>query len=106
MKKTCILLAVLLVFLLCLSSCSKKPYSEEDFIGLSSIEIVEKYGEFDIGPGWHHNPGDDGLYRDCSCGYLVTPERVGFLGTEPAEYFMIYFNEDGIADFCEYRQYV
>ena len=101
MKKVYILFAALLVIALCLSSCAK--YSEDDIIGLTSSEIIEKYGDFDRKRG---TPDEDGLYRDCACGYLISEEKVGFLGTTPPEYFMIYFDENGVAHWCNYEKVV
>lgn len=90
-----------LLLLTVLSGCAK--YSEDDIMGQTSAEIIEKYGDFDRKQG---SPDYDGLYRDCACGYLVSEKKVGFLGTTPPEYFMIYFNDDGIADWCDYEQVV
>lgn len=102
MKKI-VLFAVIVLITICFSSCGKKQYAEDEIVGLTSIEIVEKYGDFDRMQG---SPGEDGLFRDCACGYLVSEKRVGFLGTTPPEYFMIYFDEDGFADWCRYEQVV
>lgn len=102
MKKFCILFALVIASLFCLSSCSKK-YSEDDFIGLTSKQIVEKYGDFDRKQG---SPNDEGLYSDCACGYLISEAEKGFFGTTPPEYFMIYFDANGIAHYCVYEQIV
>ena len=74
------------------------PYDPDDFMGLTYQEIIEHYGEFDVCRGWD---AKNGLYR--ACGYMVKPKRVGYLGTEPPEYFMIYFNEEGVAYECNYE---
>ena len=103
MKKMYVILVLFLVPLFCLQGCGNARYSEEDIVGLSSDEIVDKYGDFDRKQG---NPDSSGLYRDCLCGYLVTEARKGFLGTTPPEYFMIHFDENGIADWCIYEQVV
>ena len=104
MKRKCILFVVIVAILLCFSSCGTKyKYDADEVVGLTSIQIVEKYGDFDRKQG---STGEDGLYRDCACGYLIFEKRVGFFGTTPPEYFMIYFNEDGIADWCRYEQVV
>ncbi len=103
MKK---MLALLMTFLLCgvlLSSCGKPRYAEKDFLGKSSIEIIAKYGEFDRKQG---QPDAQGTYRDCACGYLVSEAKKGFGENTPPEYFMIYFDENGIANFCRYEQVV
>ena len=68
-------------------------YSESRIIGRTAEEIVEKYGEFDR---TQYN-----IKGELYAGYYVTKEsRVGFLGTDPEEYFGIRFNEDGIAYEC------
>ena len=100
MKKLLLIaLAVFLVF--SLAACNLfRPYDPEDFIGLTSAEIVEKYGEFDHIFAY---PSEDGLYRKAICGYIVKEARVGFLGTDPPEYFMIHFDENAIAYECTYE---
>lgn len=103
MKKKHVLLAVIVLITICFSSCGKEQYAEDEIVGLTSIEIVEKYGDFDRTQGF---PGEDGLYRDCACGYLISEKRVGFFGTTPPEYFMIYFDEDGFAHWCRYEQVI
>ena len=94
-----LLLGVLLIT--ALSGCSK--YTEDDFLGLTSLEIIEKYGDFDRKRG---APDEDGLYRDCACGYLISEKETNFFGTTPPEYFMIYFDENGVADWCNYEKVV
>ncbi len=47
MRKYYVLFATFLVITLCFSSCATAQYTEDDVIGLSSSEIVEKYGYFD-----------------------------------------------------------
>lgn len=101
MRKIYKLFVALLVIMLCLSSCSK--YTEDDIIGLTSSEIIEKYGDFDRKRG---TPDEDGLYRDCACGYLISEKKTDFFGTTPPEYFMIYFDENGVAHWCNYEKVV
>lgn len=107
MRKIYKLFVALLVIMLCLSSCSKytkdTKYTEDDIIGLTSSEIIEKYGDFDRKRG---TPDEDGLYRDCACGYLISEKETDFFGTTPPEYFMIYFDENGVADWCNYEKVV
>ena len=45
-------------------------------------------------------PDEDGIYRNCSCGYTIKEPRVGFLGTSDEILFYIKFDEDGIATEC------
>ena len=51
-------------------------------------------------------PNEDGLYCNCACGYLIKPKKVGYLGTTPPEYFMIFFDETGVAKHCCYEKVV
>lgn len=97
-----ILLTMLVLIAICVSSCGKKRFDENEIIGLTSIEIVEKYGDFDRIHGYTNK---DGLYRNCDCGYLVREATYGFFG-KPPEYFMIYFDEEGYAIRCKYEQVV
>lgn len=103
MKRMYVLSIVFFVAIFCLSGCSRKQYTEDDIIGLTSSEIVEKYGDFDRKQG---TPDEKGLYRNCACGYLITTEKKGLFGTNPPEYFMIYFDDDGIAYWCGYEEVV
>lgn len=104
MKKYVILFVIFaIVILLCFFICNDSRFDESDIIGLTSAEIIEKYGDFDRATG---TPDADGLYRNCRCDYLTREKRKGFLDGIPPEYFMIYFNDDGIADWCEYREVV
>ena len=67
--------------------------SPEDVIGLTSLEIEEKYGDFNI--FLHYNcscQGDDGLYRSTTNGYVVKKET-----SDWAVWFTIKFDENGIA---------
>jgi len=87
-----ILCAVLLVALVtALVGCGPR-YKEEKVIGLSAKEIIEKYGEFEIGS----EADEDGIYRNSSAGYVVR--------NSPPRWFMIYFDEDGIAFRAGYEQ--
>lgn len=103
MRRLYVLLSILLVAAVCFSSCNKERYKEEDIVGLTASEIVEEYGDFDRKQGY---PDADGLYRNCACGYLISEEKKGVLGTTPPEYFMIYFDDDGIAYWCRYEEVV
>lgn len=74
-------------------------YREEKFIGRSSQEIREKYGKFD----YLSLQDAPGLWRTCWCGYKICDKYGGFFGTDYPLYFMIYFNEEGIATKCKYK---
>lgn len=104
MKRKCILFVVIVAILLCFSSCGTKyKYDADEVVGLTSIQIVEKYGNFDRKQGY---PNEDGLYCNCACGYLIKPKKVGYFGTTPPEYFMIFFDETGVAKHCRYEKVV
>ncbi len=87
------------IFFLCLllGGCTQEKYSEEDFLGKTSAQIVAECGEFDC---VQNHPGADGLFRNTSCGYTIWEPRVGFLGTDPEVLFFISFDEKGIAVRC------
>lgn len=63
MKKKNVLFAVIVLITICFSGCGKEQYAEDEIVGLTSIEIVEKYGDFDRTQG---SPDKNGLYRDCA----------------------------------------
>lgn len=101
MKNKLLTIALTFFLIFNIAGCSLfKPYDPEDFIGLTSAEIVESYGEFDVRKAYS---GKNNLYYKGACGYIVAEAQVGFLGTEPPEYFMIYFDENGIAYKCAYE---
>lgn len=103
MKKMYALLAILLMVVFCLSGCNKVDFDDDEIVGLTSSQIIEKYGDFDRKQG---SIESDGLYHDCACGYLVSKEKKDFLGTTPPKYYMIYFDNDGIAYLCRYEEVV
>ena len=101
MKRKFILFVVITAILLCFSSCGTKyKYDADEVVGLTSIQVVEKYGDFD----WKGYPNAEGLYCDGRCGYLITPASKGLFGSPYPEYFMIYFNENGVATFARYEK--
>ena len=61
--------------------------------------MLHTYGEFD-------NvlvidvPDEDGIYRNCSCGYTIEESHTGFFGTSEEVLFYIRFDEDVIATEC------
>ena len=101
MKNKILLITLVLFLVVSLTACNLfKPYDPDDFIGITSAEIMEKHGEFDH----RHAPaGDDGLYHNTKCGYIVREAQVGFLGTDPPKYFMICFDANGVAYECAYE---
>ncbi len=95
-------LLLLLTTLMSLSSCS--GYDEDRIIGKTSSEVEEMYGAFDY--IMNGEAAVDGNYYSCRCCYLVKDEKVGFFGTDPAEYVSISFDEEGKAYEVEYPWYI
>lgn len=97
-KKRCIIILSLILALLMnlffLTSCTQ--YNTEWIIGKTSSEIEKRYGIFDQAPTSPEFQ-KDGNYISCRCGYTTKEEHVGFLGTDPTEYFVIYFDSEGKA---------
>ena len=100
MKKKRITLAVIsifiIVFLLSAANRSSK-YNEQDFVGKTSAEIINQYGPFDFVTLY---PKEDGLYKNCSCGYIIQESSAGFWGTSREMMIFIVFDESGIATGC------
>ena len=71
MKKAIVVILVCSVFLMCLAGCNVK-YKQEQFLGKTSAEIENEYGKFDcvLMP-----VSEDGLYRNCRCGYTIKEPR-------------------------------
>ena len=97
MKIKTILFFVCLVLLLFLLGCSDK-YHEDQFLGKTSTEIMNEFGQFDctLMPS-----GEDGLYRSCRCGYTIKESQARFFGTSQEILFFVYFDENGIAVSCD-----
>ncbi|MCR4903538.1 MAG: hypothetical protein K6A23_11820 [Butyrivibrio sp.] len=92
------LLLLLFLFIFMLSGCGKK-FNSDDYIGKTSAEIIEEYGEFDYVVG---DTETEDLYKSTKCGYIYREEQVGFLGTSEEELFFIHFDQRGIAYKCDY----
>lgn len=90
---------MLVIVVLCFSPRFKPlKYDEDWIIGKTSIEIVNKYGEFNC----EEMPVcEDGLFRQCRCGYTIEEPRVGYLGTSPEVLYFITFDKNGVAIECE-----
>ena len=81
--------SILLTFVVVCVEVLPKQYNAEWIIGKTADEIIERYGEFDRTMAKEY-----GIREGA---YLTKAERTGFLGIEPAEYYVIYFNSDGYA---------
>ena len=66
---------------------------EKDVIGLTSLEIEEKYGKFYYRLSGDKKRGEDGLYRNTTCGYMLKENN----GHHYEWGFFITFDENGIA---------
>ena len=96
MKKILSIALILAVLYLCYAGFSS-GYREKDFIGKTSAEIVKQYGSFDFTT---IAVREDGLYKNCKCGYIVQESSVKFGGTSREMMFFIVFDENGIAVSC------
>lgn len=92
MKKNSAVILVVLLLLSFLSGCAK--YKESDFLGKTSAQIESEFGSFDciLMP-----ISEDGLYRNCRCGYTIREASPGFGDKEPEILFFIAFDGNGIA---------
>lgn len=90
-----LLIALSLLLTILFISCAGKQYDEKWIIGKTYSEILDKYGEFDI----YSYPERiiDGMCYNAGCGYLTKEGQPGFLGTPPDEFYMIYFDSNGLA---------
>ena len=97
MKRYTSIIFAVICLMRSLTGCTAK-YMPEDFIGKTSVEIIGEYGSFDcvLVPA-----SEDGLYRNCKCGYTIAEPQKGFLGTSEEILLFIVFDENGIATTCE-----
>ena len=97
MKKSIAIAFTISLLVLLLVGCSSK-YNPENFIGKTSEEIISQYGSFDC----LSMPADeDGLYKNCRCGYTIKKAAKGFLGESEEELLFITFDENGVATMCD-----
>lgn len=100
MKRALSIFCLVSLLVLCLFGCAN--YAPRNFLGKTTAQIEKQYGTFDL-PGAPF-VSTDSTYRGFGYGYLTKQSQVGFLGTTPAEYFFIVFDENGIAVAC-YKGY-
>ena len=99
MKKTVVAFLLIILLILSISSCSSMHYDEKDFLGKTSLQIEAQFGKFD---NHQSRADDDGLYKCTKCGYRLTPDKRGLWGTPiPGKYYMISFDENGVAHECQ-----
>jgi len=86
------LVAVIIGAMYWSSHSTDYEYDDEWIIGKNEYQVIERYGEFDI---QFDENGRGGFSR----GYCVKPMSYDKLFGEPIwpEYYMIYFDEQGIA---------
>lgn len=90
-----------ILLMMCMTGCGEK-YNEKDIIGKNSDEIVSTYGIFDNVLGIDV-PDEDGVYRNCSCGYILEKPSKGFFGSSEEILLYIKFDENGKAVECDKR---
>ena len=77
----------------CLSGLSARKYDKDWIIGKTSSEVEERYGKFDL--CLNHKNNENGNYYSTGCGYMTKQHKS--TATMYDEFFMIYFDENGIA---------
>ena len=98
-KKRAILFIIPLFIIVLLFTFEKNSskFNEKDFVGKTSAEIISQYGSFDFAT---LHPKEDGLYKNCKCGYTIQEWSQGFWGTTDELLFYIVFDENGVAVSC------
>lgn len=85
-------LSLIFCAMLILVSCtSLNKYDEDWIIGKTYYEVIEKYGDFDL----QYSTDAQGV--NCACGYLTGTNLSNLWEELPDEFFMIYFDDDGVA---------
>lgn len=107
-----LIFVALAILLSLLTSCSVHKfidksymYDSDQIIGKSSDEIQDRYGNFDFIDAKFN---EDGSYCDGWCGYLTANgiNDIDFymlIAPIYDEYYLIHFDEDGVADKIEKR---
>ena len=100
MGKRVFVLSLCVLLLLCaLVGCANKENYDTDWIiGKTSSEIIDNYGAFDC---ITMDASEDGLYKNCKCGYTITEEKQGFLSKSEEVLLFVHFDENGVATKCE-----
>lgn len=79
--------------ILLITGCTS-GYRSSEMIGKTSAEIIQQYGAFDY---LTMHAEDDGLYKNCRCGYTIREAYPSFLGRKEEILYFITFDENGIA---------
>ena len=82
--------SILLTFVVVCVEVLPKQYNAEWIIGKTADEIIERYGEFDRTMAKEYGIRE-GAYLTKAEGWLPLGD------VDPAEYYVIYFNSDGLA---------
>ena len=102
MKKnrvTCIFLIFGIIFLSEIFTGCTPKFDDKNFIGKTSSDIMNEYGAFDC---TYLSADENGIYKNCKCGYTTKESTPGLLEASDEEIFFITFDENGIAVSCEY----
>ena len=77
-------------------------YDVDWMMGKTSAEIIERYGEFNccLMP-----PCEDGLYRNCRCGYTIRERTHGFMDAIEEKILFIHFDGNGVAHSYDWDGY-
>ena len=96
-KIVAVVLSIIALVFFVVSLVHYDKYDERWIIGKTHDQIIERYGEFD---SYLTITSPNGKFLYDQGNYILKPQKVGFLGTEPPTYFEIKFNQEGIAYEC------
>lgn len=95
-----VILCAMLIAMIAWVACDvyKTRLNEKWMIGKTADEIAQRYGDFYGGKGPalddHSECTQDKTYHRAL--YIAKEERVGFFGTDPEEFIVLYFDCDGV----------
>ena len=91
------LFMILFGMMLSVTGCTE-GYRASEIIGKTSAEIIAQYGTFDC---LTMQAKEDGLYKNCRCGYTIREASPSFLGKREEILYFITFDQNGIASECQ-----